>query len=160
VALRLSKPIHLDAIDAGSNAFRLIIARVRSIDDWEIVKSVRAPVRLGHSAFTTGKFDRKTLRDATAAFREFRKIMDRQGVSAYRAVATSAAREAANRHVLLERIHHQARIDLEIISGEEEARLVRVATLRALRHSDPPRFILDLGGGSLELSELRKCVLQ
>ena len=160
MALRLSKPIHLAAIDAGSNAFRLIIARVRSIDDWEIVKSVRAPVRLGHTAFTTGKFDRKTLRDATAAFREFRKIMDRQRVSAYRAVATSAAREAANRHVLLERIHHQARIDLEIISGDEEARLVRVATLRALRHSDSPRFILDLGGGSLELSELRKGILQ
>jgi len=160
VALRLPKPIHLAAIDAGSNAFRLIIARVRSTEDWEIVESLRAPVRLGHSAFTSGKFDRKTLRDATAAFRGFRKIMDHHSVLAYRAVATSAAREASNRHVLIERIYQLARIDLEIISGEEEARLVRVATLRALRNFDPPRFILDLGGGSLELSELRKGVLQ
>ena len=61
---------------------------------------------------------------------------------------------------LIERIHHQAKINLEVISGEEEARLVRVATLRALRNLDPPRFILDLGGGSLEISELRKGVLQ
>jgi exopolyphosphatase / guanosine-5'-triphosphate,3'-diphosphate pyrophosphatase len=160
VALRLPKPIHLAAIDAGSNAFRLIISRVRSTDDWEIVESLRAPVRLGHSAFTSGKFDRKTLRDATAAFRVFRKIMDHHSVLAYRAVATSAAREASNRHVLIERIYQQARIELEIISGAEEARLVRVATLRALRNFDPPRFILDLGGGSLELSELRKGVLQ
>jgi len=160
VALRLPKPIHLAAIDAGSNAFRLIIARVRSTDEWEIVKSIRAPVRLGHSAFTSGKFDRKTLRDATDAFRKFREIMDRQGVAAYRAVATSAAREADNRHVLIDRVRQQARIHLEVISGEEEARLVRIATLRALRRSDPPRFILDLGGGSLELSELRKGVLQ
>jgi exopolyphosphatase / guanosine-5'-triphosphate,3'-diphosphate pyrophosphatase len=160
VALRLPKPINLAAIDAGSNAFRLIIASVRSTDEWEIVESVRAPVRLGHSAFTSGKFDRKTLRDATTAFREFRRLMDRHGVTAYRAVATSAAREARNRHVLLERIRHQARINLEIISGDEEARLVRLATLRALRNSEPPRFILDLGGGSLELNELRRGVLQ
>jgi exopolyphosphatase/guanosine-5'-triphosphate,3'-diphosphate pyrophosphatase len=160
VALRLAKPIHLAAIDAGSNAFRLIIASVRSTDEWEIVESVRAPVRLGHSAFTSGKFDRKTLRDATAAFREFRRLMDRHGVSAYRAVATSAAREARNRHVLIERIRHLAKINLEIISGDEEARLVRLATLRALRNFDSPRFILDLGGGSLELNELRHGVLQ
>ena len=86
--------------------------------------------------------------------------MDRHGVAAYRAVATSAAREASNRHVLVERIRHEAKIDLEVISGEEEARLVRVAVLRALRGLEPPRFILDLGGGSLELSELRGGVLQ
>ncbi|HSZ20272.1 MAG TPA: Ppx/GppA phosphatase family protein [Candidatus Acidoferrum sp.] len=160
MALRLRKPIQLAAIDAGSNAFRLMIARIHSADDWEIVESVRAPVRLGHSVFTSGEFDRKTLRDATAAFREFRNIMDARGVSAYRAVTTSAAREALNRHVLIERIRHQAKIDLEVISGDEEARLVRIAVLRALRDLDPPRFILDLGGGSLELNELRRGVLQ
>ncbi len=136
-----------------------MIARIRSSDDWEIVESVRAPVRLGHSVFTSGEFDRKTLREATAAFREFRNIMDAHGVTAYRAVTTSAAREARNRHILIERIRHQAKIELEVISGDEEARLVRVAVLRALRDFDPPRFILDLGGGSLELNELRRGVL-
>ena len=160
MALRLRKPIQLAAIDAGSNAFRLMIARIRSNDDWEIVESVRAPVRLGHSVFTSGEFDRKTLRDAAGAFREFRNIMDARGVTAYRAVTTSAAREARNRHVLIERIRHVAKIELEVISGDEEARLVRVAVLRALRDFDPPRFILDLGGGSLELNELRRGVLQ
>jgi exopolyphosphatase/guanosine-5'-triphosphate,3'-diphosphate pyrophosphatase len=160
VALKLANPLHLAAIDAGSNGFRLSIARVRSADDWEIVESVRAAVRLGHSAFTSGQFDRKILRDATAAFRQFRRMMDRHGVAAYRAVATSAAREASNRHVLVERIRHEAKIDLEVISGEEEARLVRVAVLRALRGLEAPRFILDLGGGSLELSELSRGVLQ
>jgi exopolyphosphatase / guanosine-5'-triphosphate,3'-diphosphate pyrophosphatase len=160
VALILRKPIHLAAIDAGSNAFRLMVARIHSADDWEIVESVRAPVRLGHSVFTSGQFDRKTLRDATNAFREFRKIMDAHDVTAYRAVTTSATREARNRHVLLERILHQAKIELEVISGEEEARLVRVAVLRALRALDPPRYILDLGGGSLEINVLRRGVLQ
>ena len=160
MALRLRKPIQLAAIDAGSNAFRLMIARLRSTNEWEIVESIRAPVRLGHSVFTSGEFDRKTLRDATSAFRGFRKIMDAHGVTACRAVTTSAAREARNRHVLIERIRHLAKIDLEVISGDEEARLVRVAVLRALRDNEPPRFILDLGGGSLEFNELRHGVLR
>jgi exopolyphosphatase/guanosine-5'-triphosphate,3'-diphosphate pyrophosphatase len=160
VALKLRKPIQLAAIDAGSNAFRLMIARIRSTEEWEIVESVRAPVRLGHSVFTAGKFDARTLREATAAFREFRSIMDARGVTAYRAVTTSAAREARNRHLLVERVRRLAKIELEVISGDEEARLVRVAVLRALRDFDAPRFILDLGGGSLELNELRRGVLQ
>jgi exopolyphosphatase/guanosine-5'-triphosphate,3'-diphosphate pyrophosphatase len=130
------------------------------VDEWEVVDARRTPVRLGHSAFTAGKFDRNILRDATDAFREFRRIMDRHQVSAYRAVATSAAREASNRHVLIDRIRAQARIDLEIISGEQEAELVCVAALRSLRNYAQPRFILDLGGGSLELNELRRGVLQ
>jgi exopolyphosphatase / guanosine-5'-triphosphate,3'-diphosphate pyrophosphatase len=155
VALKLPKPVLLAAIDAGSNAFRLIIARTDSADHWEVVESLRAPVRLGHSAFAHGKFDRKTLHDATAAFELFRRVMDRHAVVAYRAVATSAAREASNRHLLIHRILHQARIHLEVISGDEEARLVRLAALRALRNISSPRFILDLGGGSLELNELR-----
>jgi exopolyphosphatase / guanosine-5'-triphosphate,3'-diphosphate pyrophosphatase len=160
VALKLRKPIQLAAIDAGSNAFRLMIARIRSTEEWEVVDSVRAPVRLGHSVFTSGKFDAKTLREATVAFREFRSIMDQRGVTAYRAVTTSAAREARNGRLLIRRIHSQAKINLEIISGDEEARLVRVAVLRALRDFEPPRFILDLGGGSLELNELSGGVLQ
>ena len=67
MALKLAHPLHLAAIDAGSNAFRLLIARVYSTDGWEVVETQRAPVRLGHSAFTTGKFDRKTLRDRGCA---------------------------------------------------------------------------------------------
>jgi exopolyphosphatase / guanosine-5'-triphosphate,3'-diphosphate pyrophosphatase len=160
VALKLRKPIQLAAIDAGSNAFRLMVARIRSTEEWEIVDSVRAPVRLGHSVFTSGKFDARTLREATAAFREFRGIMDRHNVTAYRAVTTSAAREARNGQLLIRRIRNAAKIELEIISGDEEARLVRVAVLRALRDFEPPRFILDLGGGSLELNELRGGALQ
>jgi exopolyphosphatase / guanosine-5'-triphosphate,3'-diphosphate pyrophosphatase len=155
VALILANPLRLAAIDAGSNAFRLIIAHAHSAEDWEIVETARAPVRLGHSAFSAGKLDRGTLRAAASAFRQFRRRMDRHGVAAYRAVATSAAREARNRHLLVERIQREANIVLDVISGEEEARLVRVAVFRALRGMELPRFILDLGGGSLEVSELR-----
>jgi len=160
VALRLAVPLRLAAIDAGSNALRLLIARVFSSDEWEVLEVLRAPVRLGHSAFSRRKFDRKILNEAAAAFRQFRRAMDRHGVTAYRAVATSAAREARNRHLLVERIQRQAGIDLEVISGNEEARLVRAAALRAHRGHEEPRYILDLGGGSLEINELRNGALR
>ena len=123
MALKLRKPIQLAAIDAGSNAFRLMIARIRSTDDWEIVESVRAPVRLGHSVFTTGMLDRKTLRDATAAFREFRNIMTARGVTAYRAVTTSAAREAARVAAAQEVAREAARVAAVEEAAREAARV-------------------------------------
>src|SRR6185312_9279934 len=70
----------------------------------------------------------------------------------YRAVATSAVRNATNRDVLLHRLYHEAGIELEVIEGEEEARLVRKAVTQANQPGQPPKIILDLGGGSLEVN--------
>jgi exopolyphosphatase/guanosine-5'-triphosphate,3'-diphosphate pyrophosphatase len=72
----------------------------------------------------------------------------------YRAVATSAVRNASNRDVLLHRLYHEAGIELEVIEGEEEARLVRKAVAQSLATAPHgmPRSILDLGGGSLEVN--------
>jgi len=151
----LAAPVHLAAIDAGSNALRLVIARATGQDRCEILDSERTAVRLGHHAFTRRKFGSQTLADASSAFRHFRRVLDRYRVSAYRAVATSAAREARNRHVLVERVRRKAGIELEVITGEEEARLVCQAVLAALGDAVSPRLIFDLGGGSLELNFLR-----
>ncbi len=82
-------------------------------------------------------------------------MMDRYQVVRYRAVATAAAREASNRRALLERIRRKSGIELEIITGEEEARLVRSAVLASMKEEALPELILDLGGGSLELSFMR-----
>ncbi len=93
---------------------------------------------------------------ATRAFRRFKTLLDRYDVKHYRAVATSAAREARNRTELIRRIRRTAGIELEVIDSSEEARLVRSAILGAVRERFSPRLIVDLGGGSLEVSLLRK----
>jgi len=142
----------LGAIDAGSNAIRMVVAE---LDPTELVRieAERVPVRLGHGAFTRGELDEVVIDQAVAAFVHFRERFDHHGVSIYRAVGTSAIRNASNRDVLLHRLYHEAGIELEVIEGEEEARLVRKSVVHALGPTaTPPRAILDLGGGSLEVN--------
>ncbi len=155
MALRLGKPLRIGAIDAGSNAIRLIVADVHSPTEWEQVETLRLPIRLGHHAFTGGMITQRTIRDAVDGFREFREHMERSRVQLYRAVATSATRESRNGGRLVELVRRRAGLELERIPGDEEARLVRTAVLHALRHGPYPGVILDLGGGSLELNWLR-----
>ncbi|MDQ3334228.1 MAG: Ppx/GppA family phosphatase [Myxococcota bacterium] len=143
-------PVRLGAIDAGSNAIRIVIAEL-GVSEMTRIEAERLPVRLGHGAFTRGELDEKTIDQAVAAFIHFRERFDANGVSIYRAVATSAVRGASNRDVLLHRLYHEAGIELEVIEGEEEARLVRKAVVNAMP-SATPRAILDLGGGSLEVN--------
>jgi exopolyphosphatase/guanosine-5'-triphosphate,3'-diphosphate pyrophosphatase len=142
----------LGAIDAGSNAIRMVVAE---LDPSALVRieAERVPVRLGHGAFTRGELDDAVIDQAVAAFVHFRERFDHHGVSIYRAVGTSAIRNASNRDVLLHRLYHEAGIELEVIEGEEEARLVRKSVVHALGPTaTPPRAILDLGGGSLEVN--------
>lgn len=142
----------LGAIDAGSNAIRMVVAELGPSDLIRI-EAERVPVRLGHGAFTRGELDPGIVDQAVAAFVHFRERFDHHGVSIYRAVGTSAVRNASNRDVLLHRLYHEAGIELEVIEGEEEARLVRKAVVHALGPTaTPPRAILDLGGGSLEVN--------
>ncbi|NVB83017.1 MAG: Ppx/GppA family phosphatase [Kofleriaceae bacterium] len=145
--------VTLGAIDAGSNAIRVVIAELAPTELVRI-EAERIPVRLGHNAFTRGELDSSTIDAAVAAFVHFRQRFDHHGVSIYRAVATSAVRNSSNRDVLLHRLYHEAGIELDVIEGEEEARLVRKAVIQAFGQSLPqgPRAILDLGGGSLEVN--------
>ncbi len=141
----------LGAIDAGSNAIRMVVAEL-SPTELVRVEAERVPVRLGHDVFTRGDLDTETIEQAIAAFVHFREVFDRHGVTVYRAVATSAVRSAENRELLCHRLHHEAGIVLDVIDGDEEARLVRKAVVHAFGSTVPPRCVLDLGGGSLEVN--------
>ena len=144
------------AIDAGSNAIRLAIVYAVSANEMHRLESERVPVRLGHHVFTTGRFDESTIDKAVEAFRHFAALFARYGVRTYRAVATSATREAENRAVLLARLEAEAGIKLEVVDAMEEAALVQRAAQAALKDAPLPWIILDLGGGSLDITILQK----
>jgi len=152
--------IHIAAIDAGSNAIRLVIARADSPQAYHEVKNERAALRLGHHAFTQRRFDGQTIDQAVEVFRRFKSRMNQHNVQRYRAVATSAARDARNRKVLVDRIYRTSGIRLEVIDGPEEARLVRSAVLAAVGRSISPRVVADLGGGSLQINFLKNGSLE
>ena len=148
-------PVHIAAIDAGSNAVRLSVARAYSALDIEPLHTERYPLRLGEHVFLRQKFSEEIFVNATKAFRHFREVMDEFDVTRYRAVATSATREAANRKAFVRQIRRKSRINLEVIGAIEESRLGREAALAAVGPEAFPRCIADLGGGSLEISLLR-----
>ncbi|MEM9488755.1 MAG: hypothetical protein AAGC55_06400, partial [Myxococcota bacterium] len=142
----------LGAIDCGSNAIRMVIAEVGEDGELHRITAERVPVRLGRGAFTRGELDRDTVEQAVQAMARFRQVFDQHGVDRYRAVATSAVRSAGNRDTFLHRLYHEAGIELDVIDGAEEARLVRKAVMTAFAGHTPPRLVIDLGGGSLELN--------
>jgi exopolyphosphatase/guanosine-5'-triphosphate,3'-diphosphate pyrophosphatase len=160
------------ALDLGSNALRLRVVEAMApnaegrsqlallpgepTSTWREVASLRAPVRLGAEVFTTGKLAPTSIGQACAALREFRVAMDAAKVDAYRATATSAVREASNGSTLVERARREAGIELEIIEGVEEARLIQLAVVRQLGLHDRRALLIDLGGGSTEITFLDK----
>ena len=151
----MSEPVHIAAIDAGSNAVRLSVVRAHSAIDLEPLHDERYPLRLGESVFVRHRFSEEILKKGIKAFKHFQEVMEEFGVTRYRAVATSASREAKNGPAFVRRIRLKSKLHLEIISAHEESRLGREAVFAALGPESPLRCVVDLGGGSLELSILR-----
>lgn len=140
------------AIDTGSNALRLVVASLDEKWKVELVENIRIPVRLGQDVFRSNIIEENTIQQAVDAFIQFRRIMDDLGVSRVKAVATSAVREAQNSEILIDRISHTSGIELEMISGEEEARLVHLAISSVLDLRKKRAVLVDIGGGSVELT--------
>src|SRR5260370_38870738 len=143
----MAEPVHIAGIGAGFNAVRLSRACAYSGLDIESVHSERYPIRLGESVFVRHRFSEEIFKKTAKAFKHFRGVMDEFGVTRYRAVATSATREARNRWAFAHTIKRKSGIALEVISAVEEARLGREAGLGALGAAAPRRWILGLGGG-------------
>jgi exopolyphosphatase/guanosine-5'-triphosphate,3'-diphosphate pyrophosphatase len=147
-----SFPIRCAGMDVGSNAFRLVIAEFKTPTHYRVLERVRIPIRLGESVFKGGRIDPATMEAALDAFRTFRRTMEAHGVVVHRAVATSATREARNRAAFLERVHQESGLDLELIQGTEEARLVALGVRGRLSLDRGLSLILDVGGGSSEIA--------
>lgn len=141
------------SIDVGSNASRLLVVEAESADRIVELESVRRPVRMGHAVFLTGKLDPRSVDECVRVLKEFKKRIAELDVTEVRAVVTASARDAENASLLLERAA-DAGIELEAIDGTEEARLVKVAVEKRIALTDKRALLCDLGGGSLELSEV------
>ena len=140
-------PIY-SAIDIGSNAIR---CGVRNSSDSKI-QSERRAVRLGGDVFETGQISEETLQQALKGLSSLRDFALSCGAEKIRAVGTSALREAENRDEFIKTVQKQIDLKVEIISGEEEGRLIHRAVLDALPLGDVTSVLLDVGGGSIEVS--------
>ncbi len=149
---RPAVPAPVAGIDIGSNAMRLVVGQRLPDGAPELLASLREPVRLGRDAFGDGRITEETAGRFLAALHRFRASIDRFGVVTVRAVATSALREARNAARLVERARWLYGLEIEVISAEEEARLVHLAVTRALELRDRCALTIDIGGGSVEIA--------
>lgn len=146
------------AIDIGSNAVRLLIKRINTLsnDEKKIKKTLllRVPLRLGFDVFSTGKLSKEKSMKLERLMKSFRQLMIIYDVDIYRACATSAMRDAKNGKRIIQHISRKTDIQVEIISGQEEARIVYGNHLECLEDRSGNFMYVDVGGGSTEVNLL------
>ncbi|MBN2383622.1 hypothetical protein JXQ70_12150 [bacterium] len=145
---------NIAAIDLGSNAARITIASLDDHQHLRFVDAGREPVRLGQDVFSTGRISPETLKKLIISFARFRSLLDKHQVQRIRACGTSALREAENRTEIVSTLDELTGIELVLIDGQEEIRLVSCAVCSKLELDQKRAILIDIGGGSVEVAFL------
>jgi exopolyphosphatase/guanosine-5'-triphosphate,3'-diphosphate pyrophosphatase len=143
------------AIDIGSNAIRLLFCRVYNVDGkphFSKEELIRMPIRLGEDVFVHGKISIEKADRLITSLKGFKELIKAYGVIDYRAVATSAMRDAINSADIINRALNEANISVEIIDGKNEAALVFSNHIEELLNPKHAYLYIDVGGGSTELT--------
>lgn len=144
-------PARLAAIDIGSNSIHMVIVEADGRGGHRTLDREREMVRLGESALgPAGKISERALRQGLDTLLRMTTLARLKGVERFVAVATSAVREAANGEEFLEQVRALAGLDVRLLSGEEEARLIWRAVREAIDLAHGTHAIVDIGGGSTE----------
>ena len=137
------------AIDCGTNSIRLLIVDIDGNNFREVVRDMEI-VRLGQGVDETGQFHPDAIARTLAAVDKFAAEIAKRGVEKIRFCATSATRDATNRHLFVDGVRDRLGIEPEVISGDEEAALSFAGAIKDLNPSDGPFLVVDIGGGSTE----------
>lgn len=148
----------LSAIDIGSNAARLLISEVIQSSDQPIFRKllfVRVPLRLGMDVFENGLISEEKSDKLSHTIQAFAHLQKVYQVSHRAAVATSAMRDALNGRAIVSKINEEAGVQIQILSGEEEAELLLKLYMDLFSNDADPKMMIDVGGGSTEV-----CIFQ
>lgn len=152
------------AIDIGSNAARLLIKSIDrdadSKDKFKKIMLLRVPLRLGFDIFKDGALSDKKADKLRRLMKAYRQMMKIHEVDFYRACATSAMRDATNGPDIIKRIYKDTGINIEIIDGKEEARMVYSNHIECMADRTGAYIYVDVGGGSTEVNFLTEGELQ
>src|SRR4051812_1046431 len=128
--------MRLAALDLGSNSFHLLVADVHPDGTFETITRDKEMLRLGDEVSRHGFIPEPAVEHAIATVRRFKRLADADGAVDVIAKATSAIRSAANGSEVVDRIEEETDVDISVISGTEEARLI-FAAVRASVVLDP-----------------------
>ncbi len=148
------------AIDIGSNAVRLQIARLNDTgetDPFKRVEFVRIPIRLGDDAFKNKKISKEKRQVFYKSMEAFKLLMEAYGVEHYMACATSAMREAVNGQKIADKVEKNIGLKIDIIDGKRESELI-LKSITHLFESKKTYLAIDVGGGSTEMTVIKNRV--
>lgn len=137
------------AIDIGTNSFHMIIASLDSQGMLNIIQREKELVRLGNSPGEMKMLTEDAMNRGVIALKHFSKIAESEN-AVIKAIATSAVREADNQKEFIDTVYAETGIDIEVISGREEARLIYSGAIRSLPVYGKRTLLIDIGGGSTE----------
>jgi exopolyphosphatase/guanosine-5'-triphosphate,3'-diphosphate pyrophosphatase len=140
----------LGAIDIGTNSIKLLVANLEDDGTLEVLLREKAMVRLGSETLRTGKLSPEAIEAGASTVEHFVKLAGGSGAEVVRAVATCAVREATNSDEFVEAVKKRTGVKVDVISGEEEARLINLALRSEFPARQDPLFLIDIGGGSTE----------
>ncbi len=140
------------AIDIGTNSVHMVVVRiVPDLPAFSIIAREKETVRLGDRDPQTGNLTPEAIGRALSALKRCQEVARSLNAQQIFAVATSAVREAPNGHEFVRSIETELGLDVNLISGQEEARRIYLGVLSGVEFNSTPHIIIDIGGGSTEL---------
>lgn len=148
----LRKVRRVAAIDVGTNSTHMLVASVDvALGTFSIDLAEKSTTRLGERDPETGELTPEAIARGLKSLRHFQELALSHKVEQIVVAATSAVREAPNGRDFLQTIKDQLDLDVDLVSGPEEARLIYLGVLSGMPFGDRPHLVLDIGGGSTEL---------
>src|SRR3954465_7159108 len=144
--------MRIAAIDVGTNSIHMIVVRVRPDLSFEVIDREKEMVRLGAGGLDGRSLTPTATTAALQTLAKFRRLADVHKVDEIVAVATSATREADNGGDFIAEVGKRTGIQVRIISGTEEARLIHMAAVYGVHMGGTPAIVIDIGGGSIEVT--------
>ncbi len=151
----MERSFKLGIIDAGSNSIKLQIIEAKGAG-FTVIDEYKATARIGSDCFRTGYITGESKKDLFKALTYSKKIIELNEIDAIRAVGTAVFRHAKNKEEIASEIKKNCGIDLDIISGEEEARLSHLAVSSSFNLNNLNSIIVDIGGGSGEITAVER----
>ncbi len=146
----------LAAIDVGSNTIRMKVVEVKSNGKLSVLEDLRQTINLGRDTFSMGIIETETVQRACDILKDYRRIMKEYKIKTYKAVSTSAVREAENRDYILDQIKIKTGLDIEVINNAQERFLTYKGISDKLSDYAKQRkeglLIVDIGSGGVEVS--------
>ncbi|MCX6696309.1 MAG: Ppx/GppA phosphatase family protein [Methanoregula sp.] len=139
-------------IDIGTNSIRLLVVRINPNHSYTVLSRQKQQIRLGEGEYETNEILPEAIERTVVVCKKFVELGRTFSADEFVVVATSATREATNQHELLERLQREAKIDVRVVSGLEEARLIYLGVSGVVHLGTKNALFIDIGGGSTEIA--------